>query len=194
MKPSGSRARRATPTWPGLGLVVSLAILASGCGSDSTSPNGNASSPKPSPSAIDPAAPNVGERALKIGETREGISFETTLLKVRYPYPPGEYREPETGKAFVGMRVRVCMKEEAESTGEDYSTYNGEWFAASSNGDQATSSSSWDDWPAPKFPENVTMNPGECLRGWLSIEIPKKMKVAKIVYRPGGETVAEWIL
>jgi hypothetical protein len=44
-----------------------------------------------------------------------------------------------------------------------------------------------------KFPENVTMAPGDCLVGWLTVEVPIGMKVAKIVYRPGGQTVAEWL-
>ena len=45
----------------------------------------------------------------------------------------------------------------------------------------------------PEFPENVTLNAGECLKGWLAIEVREGMKVKKIVWRPGGATTAEWL-
>jgi hypothetical protein len=32
-------------------------------------------------------------------------------------------------------------------------------------GAQVTSSSSYDDWPQPKFPQNATLAPGDCLIG-----------------------------
>ena len=111
------------------------------------------------------------------------------------PYPPGQYRTPASGKKFVGLRIRQCVRLNADLGGDTvYSTYNGEWFAASPNGNQATSSSSWNDWPAPKFPESVSMTPGDCLRGWVEIEVPKRMHVAKVVYRSSDVTVAEWLL
>ncbi len=43
---------------------------------------------------------------------------------------------------------------------------------------------------APKFPESVSLNPGDCLLGWLAVEVPVGMKVQKVVWRPGGETIA----
>ena len=77
--------------------------------------------------------------------------------------------------------------------GVTYSTNSGEWYVVSPNGGQVPGGSGWNDWPAPKFPENVTLNPGDCLVGWITIEVPVGMKVEKIVYRPQGTTVAEWL-
>jgi hypothetical protein len=142
--------------------------------------------------------PNVGDRALRVGQTRQGKSAKMTLIEVKYPYPPAEYQEPENGKQFVGLRVKQCVRADfspADYEGEEfYSSYNGDWYAATPDGNQfGGSGSSWDDWPSPKFPENVTMNAGDCLKGWLALEVPVGTKIKKFVWRPGGSTTAEWL-
>jgi hypothetical protein len=139
--------------------------------------------------------PNVGERALRVGETREGTGLRTTLSEITYPYPPAQYREPSTGNQFMGLRVTQCMRDDVETNEYgDYSTYNGDWYAASPTGEQvAGDGSSWSDWPSPKFPESVTLNPGDCLQGWIALEVPAGMQVEKIIWRPGGTTTAEWL-
>jgi hypothetical protein len=142
--------------------------------------------------------PNFGKRALRIGQPREGRSITTTVEQIRYPYPPAQYRDPAPGHQFVGLLVKQCLHKDAPRVDEygdpTYSTYNGEFAAVSPNGTpQAGSGDSWNDWPTPKFPESVTMDPGDCLHGWLTLKVKTGMKITKIVRRPGGETVAEWL-
>lgn len=142
--------------------------------------------------------PNVGDRALRVGQTRKGQAAKMTLAEVKYPYPPGEFNVPEEGKQFVGLRIRQCVSETfspADYQGEDfYSTYNGEWAVATPGGNQVTGSGEyWNDWPNPKFPESVTMNAGDCLKGWVLLEVPPGTKVKKLIWRPGGTTTAEWL-
>jgi hypothetical protein len=194
-------------------LVAALSLLAlAGCSSGSNSAESAAPAtvtvtasqspadppaltPSPTPSEeADPYAPNVGDQALTIGETRVGRDIRTTLAEVRYPYPPGTYRQPEAGNDFVGLRIRQCLRNGADmSDGELYSTYNGEWSAATKRGNQvAGGGSSWNDWPAPKFPEYVTMNPGDCLQGWIAFEVPRGTAITKFIWRPDGVTTAEW--
>jgi hypothetical protein len=186
-------------------------LLLAGCGGSSdAAQEPESTQPKPSASSVPPSTieattalptptpaartdPNVGDRALRIGETRQGSDFRTRLVKYRYPYPPVQYREASAHKQYFGLFIRECLRPQSKPTDDSYSTYNGEWYIVSPTGAQVTSSSSYDDWPQPKFPENVTMAPGDCLIGWLTVEVPIGMKVAKIVYRPGGETVAEWL-
>src|SRR5215210_1929426 len=97
--------------------------------------------------------------------------FDTTLFEIRYPYPPGQYRTPQQGMQFLGLRVEQCFDKTADRLNEygepTYTTYTGDWVAVAPDGTEAAGGgSSWNDWPAPKFPENVTMNPGDCLKGW----------------------------
>lgn len=140
----------------------------------------------PPPSSFEP---NVGDLALSVGETREGTAFRTTLEEIRFPYPPGQYREPESGNQFLGLRLEQCMRDSAEPTDEYgeplMSTYPGEWYAATPSGEQLTGGGEWTDWPQPKFPTLVTMNPGECIKGWVTLEVHNGTKVAKIIWRPG---------
>lgn len=191
-------------------IGASLALVLSGCGGDGLSgasatatktvtvTSTTTLTPAPDSASAGPKAgkfdPNVGDRALRIGMTREGRATKTTLREIRYPYPPAQYREPEAGKQYVGLRISQCLRPGYDLRGEQLTaTYNGEWYIASPSGAQVTSSTSYNDWPAPKFPENVTISPGECLKGWLTVEVKKGFKIEKVIWRPAGETVAEWL-
>ncbi|GAA1914247.1 hypothetical protein GCM10009737_14460 [Nocardioides lentus] len=184
-----------------LSALAAVALLLAGCGGDTdgqaeerpaTSPMEPSDSASSAEAEEDPFAPNVGDRALSFGETRDGMSIDMTLEKVRYPYPPAAYREPFTpGNVYVGLRLEQCM---TEDTPDAYSSYSGEWSVVTPGGQEyGGSGSSYDDFPTPKFPENVTLTTDRCLKGWIVTEVPEGTKIASIVYRPLGETVAEWL-
>jgi hypothetical protein len=180
-----------------LGIAAVVVLMVAGCGGGG---GGERDQPEPkgSPSAeasetADPFAYNVGDLALKVGETRKGSEVTTTLEKVEHPYPPGEYREPEAGNEFVGLRLKQCIIDKPSEATE--STYNGDWSAVTPDGEEYSGNgSSWDDWPSPKFPELVEMIPGRCLKGWIALEVPEGTKFDRLIYRPGGTPVAEWLL
>lgn len=147
-----------------------------------------------------PVPPNVGDSALRLGDTRQGLFASVTLQEIKFPLPPmDEFRTPTNeGDVFLGLRIKQCLSDSydpAQYGGEAfYSTFNGDWYASSPSGEQVSGNgSSWDDWPRPKFPESVTMNPGDCLKGWIATEVPRNFKIEKMIWRPGGETVAEWL-
>jgi hypothetical protein len=179
-----------------LGVVIAFPIgLTVGGGDESVKP-AVARSPIPteSPSAEADAlfAPNLGDRALKIGQTRDGEDVHTTLAEVKYPYPSAESRQPEEGNVFVGLRIEQCVDDDAAGDGD--TTYNSEWSAVTEGGEEyGGSGSSWNDWPSPKFPESVSSVPGRCVKGWISLQVPKGTQFTSIIWRPGGDTVAEWI-
>jgi hypothetical protein len=197
-----------------LGLVGSgvLMVLLSGCTSvDSEAPEATPTAtvtvtetasviepePEPTPSEDDdPYAPNVGDRALRIGDTRVGEAVRTTLKSVKYPYPPDYAREPDAGNDFVGLEIEQCFNRDAQVDSEypDTTTYNGDWVVLSPKGFEfGGDGSSWSDWPSPKFPETVTLNPGRCYKGWISLQVPKGTKIASLVWRPAGTETAEWL-
>ena len=37
------------------------------------------------------------------------------------------------------------------------------------------------------------MNAGDCVKGWVALEVPVGTRIEKMIWRPGGETVAEWL-
>ncbi len=146
----------------------------------------------PTTEPVDEFAANLGDRALKVGETRDGKDVHTTLHEVKYPYPPAEYRRPDDGNVFLGLRIEQCLDSDATDPGQ--STYNGEWAAVAKSGDEyGGSGMSWNDWPEPKFPETVGTIPGRCIKGWISLQVPKDTDFTSIIWRPEGTPVAEWI-
>jgi hypothetical protein len=178
-----------------LTLVAVAVLTVTGCSGGS---NDDTASDNPSPSAeasetTDPFAPNLDDRALRVGQSRVGQDVTTTLAEVKNPYPPAEYRVPQDGNQFVGLRLEQCVKRDVE--GQPESTFNGDWAAITPSGDEYTGNgSSWNDWPSPKFPELVGMIPGRCVKGWLQLEVPKGTQIDRLIYRPGGTPVAEWVL
>lgn len=181
-------------------LAFSLAACGGGDSGESaqatvtvtTTPTPFEESSPPETIDADPYAPNLGDRALKVGQKRVGKEVSTRLIEVKYPMAPAEYRDPAKGNVFIGFRIEQCLNEGGSS--ENQTTYNGEWATVTASGEEyAGSGSSWTDWPAPKFPETVFMIPGRCSKGWIASEIPKGTKFDRIVYRPDGEPVAEWL-
>lgn len=140
--------------------------------------------------------PNVGDRALRVGEPRRGAGATTTLQEIRFPYPPGGFNTPQQGNSFLGLRLRQCVTEgydPATGGGDVFSTFNGEWYAVSPSGEQTTGGLSDIAWPRPKFPEQVVINPGDCLKGWITIEVPAGYKIEKMLWRSGQLSIAEWL-
>lgn len=188
-------------------MAASIALVVAGCGGDtkpsaaeetSESPSVSTSveaTPSESPTPeekVDPYAPNIGDRALNVGEPRRGKGVITTVLEVKQPYPPALYREPNPGKVWLGIRAKTCVKSNQTQT---LQVFWGEWAAVDGNfGTYPGSSTSWDDFPVPQYPSYGEVNPGECVQGWLLVDLPRGKKVKKIVYRPGGQTIAEWTL
>ena len=184
-----------------MAAAVLLAVTACGYsegntmdGQDSptTSSSGDASSPQTSPGGTQP---DVGDGSMTVGQVRRDDAFLISLIAMRHPYPTVRSREPErAGQQFLGLRVRQCLLKETPTSADwdYYSTSNGEWSAVGPKGKKVVGTGSyWPDWPAPKFPENVTMDPGDCAEGWLLLEVPRGMKVAKVIWRSGGAMTAE---
>lgn len=176
--------------------VLTASMILSACSGD---PGREASAPTDTPTAVpgNGARPSVGDAALRVGEWLEGPDQRILLAEVRYPYPPGRFREPAPGSSFVGLRLEQCVRDEADPTQDDgqpyYSTYNQEWFVGTPAGDRLTGGATWMDWPQPKFAEAVTLDAGDCVQGWVTIEVPQRTTIERISWQPGGETIAEWL-
>lgn len=188
-------------------LGMSLVLATVGCSSSDSSGGEDAveersseqtSAPTPSPPSAtptetaDPFAPNVGDRALRVGQTRKGEDVTTRLIEVKYPYPGQQYRQPEPGIEWFGFRVESCLRDAAANPAQLSGGI--EWFAIDrQEGQYRGGKGYWVDFPTPQFPEFATIQPGECVSGWMLIDLPEGTKVTKLVWRPGDVTTAEWI-
>lgn len=202
---------------PGMrSLVVGTAmvLLVSGCGGDSTDgpeasttvtvtadpePSESMSS-APSPTEklaeTDPFAPNVGSRALRVGETREGEEVRTTVYEYKdsMEHPTNPYIEPGAGNRWVGVNAEQCARKSSSRA----ASVTGFSFAVAdrAGGLYDTEGSSWDDWPPlPQFPFERKLQPGQCARGWMLMQVPARTKLISVQagdFLGSGEVVADW--
>lgn len=193
--------------------VAAVGMLAAGCGSSSSERPEPKAAPSASPSATeqeepvptesptvpaesptaDPFAPNTGARALKVGQSREGQQVVTTVLETKYPYPPAQYRKPEPGVAWFGFRVKTCVRKSVTQQGD---TGGGIYWSVVDRdaGNYQGGKGYWVDFPSPGYPSHVSITGGDCVSGWMLIDVPKGTGVKKLVWRPNGQLVAEWKL
>ena len=185
-------------------IVACLAVVvAAGCGGGgSASPDSTArpsTKGEPSPSAT-PQAPNVGQTALRLGETRHGLGVDTTVFEVVQPAKaPASVKPSVKSDEWITMRVKQCA----------HSDYKGPAFhvvwAAFAGLDRARQGYkpvrfSSDRWPPkPQFPEGLQLPAGRCAAGWILFEVAKGQRfsgVAVVSNDRNGKTsiAAEWRL
>jgi len=148
--------------------------------------------PTPTPS---PFAPNVGDRALKVGQWREGEVVRTlvkSFTQTSDASPPsflvGE-SEAEGALAEIKMCVRKTATEPLK--GQVYGLFN---VYDKSGGQYSQASSSWDEWPPrPQWPNDVNLSPGRCVTGWILFSVPKSVRIAYVANDGDGSAAsAEW--
>lgn len=195
------------------GIVVSMAASACSGGNDGdaageptatvtvtetvsadTSPSSTPSETTTTDASPVPQEPNVGNRALKVGQWREGTQVRTRVAEFYQPADapkPSYLRGTDDGDGAVA-RVEMCTRKDADPTkAEIYDLF----MAYDANGGQYTrSGSSWGEWPPlPQLPINISIAPGKCLSGWVLLTAPKNTKVVTVDMSDGeGGSIAEW--
>lgn len=190
-------------------LSVTLAACGGGGGQAQEEPASTASaSPTPTASAnasesptasesVDPYAPNIGDRALKVGQAREGEGVVTRVTEYRgyMKHPSNPYIVPGKGNRWVGAKVEQCVRKSFGQPSEVVSIY----FAVGdrSGGLYEAESSSWDDWPPlPQYPMiERQVQPGDCAVGWMLFQVPVATKVETVQFGDfygDGSVIAEW--
>jgi hypothetical protein len=190
-------------------------LLIAGCGSGSNTPTATktvtvtetvsvtptpASTPTPSASPTpsgskeaQPFAPNVGPRALTIGQTRQGSGFETTVYAVnQHPTPPSYMDPPGASLHWVTVRAKQCARPAQKQPVEiDWTQYV---LEDNSDGQYEANGSSWNDWPPlPQYPRGRKISRGACGVGWMLFSVPNGTKVTRVALSDGaGGLAAEW--
>lgn len=182
---SGSSADGAASGEPTATVTVTETVTATPSPEASETPSEEAT-----PTAQEP---NVGDRALKIGQWREGTQVRTRVVEFFQPSdaPKPSYLQGDDGDGAVA-RIEMCTREGAKPTeGDIY----GLFMAYDNSGGQYTqSSSTWGEWPPlPQLPDTVSIAPGKCLSGWVLISAPKATKLVTFDMSDGeGGSIAEW--
>ena len=214
----GNTSMRTTrTTLPTAVTVAALTVVLTGCGDSGTSDAAGepaatvtvtetadaSEAPSSTPSETEtPTAdasptsvePNVGDRALKVGQWREGTGLRTRVVEFYQPSdgPMPSYLNGSSDAYGAVARVEMCVPKGAEPAKGDIWDL---WFGYDTNGGQYTrSSSSWEVWPPlPQLPAETSISPGKCLSGWVLLSAPRDTKLVTVDLNDGeGGSVAEW--
>lgn len=139
---------------------------------------------------------NLGDRALKIGQWREGTGIRTRVRAVT------QSADVQLPSYLVGNNeaqgaiadVEMCARESAPGSITGYSHREFVVFDAD-GGQYQQASSSWDVWPPrPQFPAELNVAPGQCARGWILFSVPADTRVMKISNGGLDQPTAEWLV
>lgn len=136
------------------------------------------------------ALPNLGDDALKVGETRFGTAVSTTVLKVKDDYRDGGYQAPDNGGRYLGVQVKSCL---TDTSVRDIVVSWSDFEAANADGESFPAASSmYEGFPNTPYPFSESALKAGCRKGWLLIEVPKGTKVDRVRLAPDDPS-AEWI-
>lgn len=127
--------------------------------------------PAPSPSA------EVGDTVDLTGNL-DGEGLAVTLVKLVDPAgAKNQYATPEAGTRFVAVQFRLkntgtAVYKDSPSNGAKIVDTQGQQFSPSYNDTSA----------GPGFPGSVTVAPGDTGLGFLTFEVPKASKIAKVQF------------
>ncbi|MFL6091160.1 MAG: hypothetical protein ACJ71Z_13580 [Aeromicrobium sp.] len=146
---------------------------------------------KPADHAPGPTATRTAH-AFHVGEAQRSHGVSTTLLEVDYPYTGDEKHRPDPGAAFIGLVVRTCLDAKAPSA--TLTARNSEWSIGNHRPEYSGArTTSWTDWPLPKYPEYAKLAPGQCRQGWLLLAGPADERFTTVTYRPSGGRDLTWV-
>lgn len=133
----------------------------------------------------------MGENALKLGAPFEDGDMYTTLLDVKRLTGPDQPPTRVSGQQHYGILVEICNRSQVE---EGYSTNPGLWSFHTSDGYKYEGvNSTWPGWPSPQYPNDEGTRPGQCHKGWMSIEADRPLDLALVgVADEGGTEYAQW--
>ncbi|WP_418062486.1 hypothetical protein [Pimelobacter simplex] len=170
--------------------TVTTTETASAGASDPASPTDPTDPADPAASALEP---NVGDRALRVGQWREGLALRTRVVEVRQPTAAAQpdYLRDLPDASGAAVLVRSCLRK-----GEAPLWVTTSDFVArdKSGGVYESASSSWEEWPPrPQYPFERELRAGQCLQGWVLLSAPNGTRISSIELTSDDGTVsAEW--
>ncbi|MFF4356915.1 hypothetical protein [Streptomyces sp. NPDC001604] len=181
-------------------VAAVLLLGATACSSNDAKPAPTVTVTKTAASSPGSAAPSASSATYAFGqpwefESSEGnaSTFDGTVTVLGYKQgvtSVGSASEEagQSGYVWAYADLKLCV------TQGSYSDDNTSWTLYYSDGSRIDpSSSTYDDFPKPEFPVQVTVTEGKCARGKLVFPVPEGKRPASVLYSPPGlATPTEW--
>lgn len=173
-------------------LALSLAVVACGVTEPSVDD-------QPAPSVETPTTTEATQSVAKVGDSlelagmNEGEKMTVTVVKVVDPAEgKDEIFQPQQGMRFVAVQFRLrntgtAVYDDSPGNGAALVDSEGQSFSESLNETSA----------GPSFAGSVTTKPGSTALGFITFEVPKGSKVAKIQFTLDSgmaDETGEWVV
>lgn len=176
--------------------ALALAATLTGCGGEEqpeTTPA--AAVPTTATAAASTPAPasSPTPAVLAVGDSTTFLDGAVTTTVLAYRQPAGSRGIPDpdrAGDTWGAIEVKVCTK----PTSEVISVSTALWVLTYADGAVLEPSGvSYSQLPQPRYPwADHEVRPGRCVRGWITYEVPAKLRPAYVQYQPDGQAATEW--
>ncbi|GAA3757657.1 hypothetical protein HDA32_001813 [Spinactinospora alkalitolerans] len=191
-------------------VVAAVAVLLAlaGCGTNEAASDSAEASPaaEEETTTLEPSpSPSPEEQAFGLGDEQEFDAEigNATIEVIDYRRPFGE-RTTSDALVNAGLEVRLCLNEvRVPEWAENDPTYTEDramiswdpWVVVMEDDTRVSAASTvWSDWPDATYPDEETLFPGECARGWVPFEVPEDGTAVSAGYRIDGEEPLDWEL
>ncbi|MEW1895924.1 DUF4352 domain-containing protein [Streptomyces albidoflavus] len=183
-----------------LAAALLLAITACSNGEESAAAAEEAGKPEPAEVASSSPTPEPSEQsAFALGDKADivdepnDVSFDATVIAYTQPETgPQPPTEELGGDTWATAEIKVCNVK-----GQTFSVSQHPWSLAYEDGTRIeVSGLSGGDLPKPEFPINdVSVKPGDCVRGKVPYPVPGDSRPERIVYAPESlDESLEWTI
>ncbi len=182
-----------------IALLCSTLLLSS-CGASAGDEPSNPTSASESGEKTDNSRgePSVGDRALKLGQTRHGGNADTTVVEVVEDLPVGDeifkdFLDEENGDRWFTVFVRYCVTKEDNSAEPLSIAPQNISIGTPSGAVYETPASYHDNFPSPRLPD-TSIRTG-CREGWVNFAIKDDDEIDRVYatdFLNSNEPYAEW--
>jgi len=137
-----------------------------------------AANPVPAEPAPPAPSPTQTVEPTSVGRFGQAVKLDTLTVTV-YRYKPLR-EEPIDGNHLGAVDIKVCNTDKVA-----FSVGGPPWSLIFA--DDTVSQKQWTGYLSPEYPINGrNVNPGRCVRGWITFELSGKQKPAALEYAPGA--------
>jgi hypothetical protein len=178
------RTRTTAAALTAAGLLLTL----TSCSSDTATVTKSSATPEPAPTTSSPTPEPTPQTTFTVGETADiddtenGVKFSATVIAysqpVKGPQPP---TAELGGDTWATAEIKVCNVE-----GKTFSVSQFPWSLAYEDGTRMeVTGLNGGDLPKPEFPtDDVSVKPGDCVRGKIPYPVTGDTRPERIVYAP----------
>lgn len=166
--------------------LAGVALLAASCSAGAAQPHPTVTvTVTASPASPADTAPASRKLGAQVPFDDADSTGSAAVLKFQQPLP-SRFPPERAGYEYAGIEVRRCFKTITASEG--IAVGWSPWTLTYKNGNVVEPPSSWsaDHFSVQLYPRDRPVRAGQCIRGWIPYEVPKRKRPATVAYILSG--------